>query len=53
MSRFQAGLHLGGLVAFWLIAWLPLALYCLLAFAVSPIFPNFPRLSERRAAARS
>ena len=34
MNRLGAGLQLGALVGFWLVAWLPLALYCLLTIAV-------------------
>ncbi len=29
MGRLTAGLKLGAMAAFWLVAWAPLALYCL------------------------
>jgi hypothetical protein len=34
MSRALAGLHLSAIVLFWLIAWIPLALYCVLSIGV-------------------
>jgi hypothetical protein len=36
-----------GLVAFWLVAWLPLAAYCLLAMAIAPLRrPKSPALAR-------
>ena len=37
MARLAAGLKLGALVVFWLIAWAPLALYALAALAIGAL----------------
>ncbi len=34
MQRLWAGLQLGAIVGFWLAAWIPMALWCLLAMAI-------------------
>jgi hypothetical protein len=34
LTRPGAGFRLAGMVALWLVAWLPLAIYCALAFAL-------------------
>ena len=47
LSRILAGLHLAAIIVVWLVLWLPLALYSLVALAVSPVFPDFPRLRRR------
>jgi hypothetical protein len=43
-----AGAHLFAIILFWLIAWIPMAIFCLLAFAVSPMLPNRSRPGHRR-----
>ena len=37
MGRLAAGLKLGAIAAFWLVAWIPLALYCLGAMALGAL----------------
>jgi hypothetical protein len=37
MGRVGAGLHLAVIVAIWLVAWIPMAAYGLLAFATAPL----------------
>ena len=34
MSRAIAGLRLSAIILFWLVAWVPLALYCLLSIGI-------------------
>ena len=33
LGRLTAGLHLGAIILIWLVAWIPLALYCGIAIA--------------------
>jgi hypothetical protein len=37
VGRLAAGVKLGAIVAFWLVAWIPLALYCLGAMALGAL----------------
>jgi hypothetical protein len=37
VGRLAAGLKLGAIAAFWLVAWVPLALYCLGAMALGAL----------------
>ena len=38
MGRFLAGMRLAAIVATWLVLWLPLAVYCLVAIATAPLW---------------
>jgi|HubBroStandDraft_6_1064221.scaffolds.fasta_scaffold2391367_2 hypothetical protein len=53
MSRITAGLSLGLVIGVWLIVWIPMALYALFAFALSPLFPDFPKRSRPSALKRA
>jgi hypothetical protein len=37
VGRVLAGLHLAVIVAIWFVAWIPMAIYVLLAFATAPL----------------
>lgn len=37
MGRVVAGLYLAMIVALWLVAWIPMAIYSLLALATAPL----------------
>jgi len=37
LTRLKAGLTLGAMIGFWLVAWLPLAAYCLIAMAAGSL----------------
>jgi hypothetical protein len=47
MSRTIAGARLLAVILIWLIAWIPMAAYCLLAIALSPA--DRSRLGRRRS----
>jgi hypothetical protein len=49
MSRMIAGLQLIGVILFWLVAWLPMALYCLLALALQSMVGDGPMSGSRRS----
>ena len=47
MGRVGAGLHLAMIVAIWLVAWIPMAAYGLLAFATAHSGGQTPHRSAK------
>ena len=48
MGRVLAGLHLAMIVAIWLVAWIPMSLYALMALATAPLRRPKAAVASRR-----